>query len=89
MLNKNKIPFIQHTMMTHVIEQSGKVVGAVGFQVTTGAIITVHAKAVIMCTGTGSIQPTGHCTGSDTFDGEYIATTHGSIPTRATLTTYG
>lgn len=71
-LNDNDIPYVEHTMVTNVIEQDGRVVGAVGFHVPSGAIITCHAKAVIMCMGGGAYKPTGFPTGENTFDGEYI-----------------
>jgi succinate dehydrogenase/fumarate reductase flavoprotein subunit len=73
MLDKNGIPWLQHVMITNVVVQDGKCVGATGFQFTTGAIITVHAKAVVMAMGNGCIIPTGHPIGDNTFDGEYIA----------------
>jgi succinate dehydrogenase/fumarate reductase flavoprotein subunit len=73
MLDKNEIPWLQHVMITSVIVQDGKCVGAIGFQFTTGAVITVHAKAVVMAMGNGCIIPTGHPIGDNTFDGEYIA----------------
>ena len=73
MLDKNGIPWLQHVMITNVIVQDGQCVGAIGFQVTTGAMITVHAKAVVMAMGNGAIISTGHPIGDNTFDGEYIA----------------
>ena len=73
MLDKNQIPWLQHVMVNHVIVQDGKCVGAIGFQFTTGATITFHAKAVVMAMGNGCIIPTGHPIGDNTFDGEYIA----------------
>ena len=72
MLDKNGIPWLQHVMITNVMVQDGKCVGAIGFQVTTGAIVTVHAKAVVMAMGNGDIISTGHPIGDNTFDGEYI-----------------
>jgi len=73
MLDKNGIPWLQHVMITNVVVQDNKCVGAIGLQFTTGAIITVHAKAVVMAMGNGCITPTGHPIGDNTFDGEYIA----------------
>jgi succinate dehydrogenase/fumarate reductase flavoprotein subunit len=72
-LDKNGIPWLQHVMVNNVIVQDGRCVGAFGFQFTTGAIITVHAKAVVMAMGNGCVIPTGHPIGDNTFDGEYIA----------------
>ena len=41
--------------------------------VPSGAIITCHAKSVVMAMGGGCYKPTGFPTGGVTFDGEYIA----------------
>jgi len=72
-LNDNNIPWLQHVMVTNIIIQDGKCAGAVGFQFTTGEIITVHAKAVVLAAGNGCIIPTGHLNGDNTFDGEIMA----------------
>ncbi len=71
-LKDNGIAYIDHTMITDVIEEDGKVVGAMGFDVPSAAVVTIHARAVVMCTGGGSYKPSGFPTGGDTFDGEYI-----------------
>ena len=72
-LDDNNIPWLQHVMVTNLIVQGGKCVGAIGFQFTTGAIITVHAKAVVLAAGNGCVTPTGHPIGDNTFDAEYMA----------------
>lgn len=77
LLIRNRIEFIEQTMITDVIEQDGQVIGAMGFHVPSGTIITIHAKATIMCTGAGSYKPTGFPTGSCTFDSEAIGYRHG------------
>ena len=71
-LKNNDITYAEHTMITNVIEQDGRVVGAIGFHVPSGAVITCHAKAVVMCMGGGCYKPTGFPVGEDSFDGEYI-----------------
>lgn len=73
MLDNNGIPWLQHVMVTNIVVQGGKCVGAVGFQFTTGEYITVHAKAVILAAGNGCIIPTGHPIGNNTFDSEWMA----------------
>lgn len=73
MLDREGIPWLQHVMMNKIIVQDGRAVGAVGFQFTTGEIITVHAKAIVLAAGNGAITPTGHPVGDNTFDGEYMA----------------
>ncbi len=72
-LDRYKIPFLEHTMVTDVLRREGRVSGVVGFHVPSGQVIAVNAKAVILATGGGSYKPAGYPTGGDTFDGEYIA----------------
>lgn len=72
-LDRYEIPFLQHTMVTEVIADGGKVRGVIGFHVPSGQVITVHAKAVILATGGGCIRPAGYPVGGNSFDGEYIA----------------
>lgn len=72
-LKRYEIPFLQHTMVTDVIVDGGKVKGVMGLHVPSGQVITVHAKAVILATGGGCIRSAGHPVGGNTFDGEYIA----------------
>ena len=71
-LSDNGIECVARTMITNVISEDGKVIGAMGFDVPSGALVTFHAKAVVMCTGGGSYKPSGFPTAGDTFDGEYI-----------------
>jgi len=72
-LNNNGISWLQHVMITKVIVQNGKCVGAVGFQHTNGDILKFHAKAVILAAGNGDVISTGHPLGDNTFDGEFMA----------------
>lgn len=76
-LNKSDIDYIDHTMIIDVIEEDGSILGAVGIHVPSGAVVTVKAKATLLCTGAGSYKPTGFPTGSCTFDGEAIGYRHG------------
>lgn len=72
-LESKGIEYADYTMITNVIIEDGRVCGAVGFHVPSGAVITCHAKAVVMCMGGGCYKPTGFPVGGVTFDGEYIA----------------
>ena len=72
-LKDKGVEFADYTMVTSVIVENNKVCGAIGFHVPSGAIITCHAKAVVMAMGGGCYKPTGFPTGGVTFDGEYIA----------------
>ena len=68
-LERKGVEVRYHTMITNVIEQGGKVVGAVGFHVPSGAVITCHAKAVIMAMGGGVYKPAGWPTSGISHDG--------------------
>lgn len=41
-------------MMCELLKQDGRIVGAMGFNTTSGKLYTIKAKATIMCTGAGS-----------------------------------
>ncbi len=71
------IDFVPHTMIMDILEADGRIAGAIGMEVESGTLITFYAKAVVMCTGSGSYKPAGFPTASDTFDGEYIGYMHG------------
>lgn len=73
LLDEKGIPYVDHTMINEVILEEGRAVGAVGLHVTSGAIITINAKSIVMAMGGGSYKPSGFPTGTNTFDGEYIA----------------
>lgn len=72
-LDKYEIPFLEHTMITDVLLEKGRVAGVIGFHVPSGGVLTVKAKSIVMATGGGCYKPTGYPVGSDTFDGEYMA----------------
>lgn len=76
-LNAAEIPFVERCMVMDIVEDGGKVVGAMGLDVMSGTVMTFHAKSVILATGTGCYKPAGFPTAGDTFDGEYIGFTHG------------
>lgn len=76
-LDSHGIPFVPQVMIMDVIEDNGKVTGAIGLHYKSGAILKFHAKAVILCTGSGTYKPSGVPISEDTYDGEYIGYMHG------------
>ncbi len=76
-LNRYDIPVLEHTMVTDLLIEDGQVCGVMAMHVQSGEIIVIHAKAVVMATGGGSYKPTGYPTGTNTFDGEYMAFEYG------------
>lgn len=61
-----------HTMVIDVIRQNGRAAGAIGFHVPSGAIVTCHAKAVVMCMGSGIYKPAAFPLSGDSYDGVAI-----------------
>jgi succinate dehydrogenase/fumarate reductase flavoprotein subunit len=68
-LEEKGIEVRYHTMVTNVIEQGNRVVGAIGFHVPSGAISTFHAKAVVMAMGGGIYKPAGWPSSGISHDG--------------------
>lgn len=67
------VQYVVRTMITNLIKEDDRIVGAMGFDVPSGSVMNFSARSVVLCTGGGSYKPAGYPTGSDTFDGEYIA----------------
>lgn len=73
LLQDKEIPFVAHTMIVDLIQEDGRIIGAMGLHVPSGTVITFHAKAVILCVGGGSYKNGGWPVSGDTFDGEWMA----------------
>jgi succinate dehydrogenase/fumarate reductase flavoprotein subunit len=67
------INIIEKTMITNLIKQDGKVVGAVGFPVDKDKATVIKAKAVVLCSGAGSFKAPGFFANSITHDGDAMA----------------
>lgn len=77
-LQDRGITVVEHTMLVDITtNEAGAVTGGVAMHVKSGTFITISAKSVVLCTGTGSMKSTGYPTSEDTFDGEYICYNHG------------
>ncbi len=63
---KSGVSIIDRVMVTDLINQDGNIVGAVGFHIRTGDFYVFKAKAVIICTGGGTLS-------LSTYDGEAMA----------------
>lgn len=72
LVRDNNIPVVNRAMITNIITRDGKVTGAMGFDVPSGAVMTFHAKAVLLCTGGGNYRNSGYPLSGVTFDGEYM-----------------
>jgi succinate dehydrogenase/fumarate reductase flavoprotein subunit len=72
-LKARNIPIIERVMLTHLLEEDGRVVGAMGLFIDKNESIAIHAKSVILCTGASGFKPTGWQIGSLTSDGDAMA----------------
>ena len=76
-LTNKKIDYVDRTMILDVVEQDGRVTGAIGMHVPSATIVTFKARAVILCTGIGSYKNAGYPVSGCSFDHEWIAWRHG------------
>ena len=51
MLRKSSVKVMEHTMITRLLKEEGRTVGAVALDEYTGAVSVIEAGAVILCTG--------------------------------------
>ncbi|VGO20321.1 FAD-dependent oxidoreductase [Pontiella sulfatireligans] len=72
-LKERNIPVIERCMLTHLLEEGGRVAGAAGLFIDQNESIAIHAKSVILCTGASGFKPTGWQIGSLTSDGDAMA----------------
>lgn len=77
-LDEAGVTVLDHTMLIDVVENAeGAVVGAVALHYRSETVITIAAKATVLCTGNGVIKPMGYPVGADTFDGVWVGYQHG------------
>ncbi|CAH0529531.1 FAD-dependent oxidoreductase [Vibrio hippocampi] len=69
------VNLLERVMVTTLIKQEDKVVGAVGFHMESGRPYAILAKATVMCAGPASFKPLGmgYPCSSTTADGDAMA----------------
>ena len=73
-LSNEGVTVADHVMVTSLVTTNdGSICGAVGLHFQSGTAITFHAKAVVLCAGSGTYKASGFVLGGDTFDGQYMA----------------
>ena len=72
-LSERQIPVEERIMITHLLKEKGRVVGASGFMVDDERVIHYLAKSVILCTGSGGFKPNGFPMCDLTHDGTIMA----------------
>ena len=72
-LKERGIAIVERVMLTHLLKEDGRVVGAMGLFIDKNETLVVHAKSVILCTGASGFKPAGWQIGSLTSDGDAMA----------------
>lgn len=63
----------ERVMITHLLKESGNIVGASGFSLDENKLIHYQAKSVVLCTGAGGFKPNGFPICDLTHDGTIMA----------------
>jgi succinate dehydrogenase/fumarate reductase flavoprotein subunit len=73
-LLKKGIKLVERVMVTELIKSNDKVCGAVGFSLDTdNKAVVFKAKAVLLCSGSGALKPSGFPVAPLTHDGDGMA----------------
>ena len=72
-IEERNIPVQERIVITHLIKEEEKIVGAAGFSVDKQKVIFYEAKSVILCTGAGGFKPNGFPICDLTHDGTIMA----------------
>jgi len=72
-LKERGIAIVERVMLTHLLKEDGRVVGAMGLFIDKNETLVVHAKSVVLCTGASGFKPAGWQIGSLTSDGDAMA----------------
>jgi succinate dehydrogenase/fumarate reductase flavoprotein subunit len=67
------VTIVDRVMITDLLKDDGNVIGAVGFHTANADFHIFHAKATVMCTGTGNLGASTHLERPLTYDGEAMA----------------
>ncbi len=72
-IEERNIPLQERIMITHLLKEQGRVVGASGFSLDENRIIHYRAKTVVLCTGSGGFKSSGFPLCDVTHDGTIMA----------------
>ncbi len=72
-IEERGIPLHERIMITHLLKEQGRVVGASGFSLDDNQVIHFRAKTVVLCTGSGGFKSSGFPLCDLTHDGTIMA----------------
>ena len=80
-IEKRDIPVLERIVITHLIKEEGKIIGAAGFSLDDEKVHFFSAKSVVLCTGAGGFKPNGFPICDLTHDGTVMAYKIGAFVT--------
>ncbi|MFA0438742.1 fumarate reductase [Vibrio sp. 10N.286.49.C2] len=80
-MESRNVPLQERIMITHLMKEDGRVVGAAGFSMDENKVIFYNAKTVVLCTGSGGFKPNGFPMCDLTHDGTIMAYDIGAVVT--------
>ena len=72
-MNERNIPIRERIMITHLMKEKGRIVGAAGFSLDEEKLHFFKTKSIILCTGAGGFKPNGFPICDLTHDGTIMA----------------
>lgn len=72
-IEERNIEVQERIVITHLVKENNKIVGAAGFSVDKEKVLFYEAKSVILCTGAGGFKPNGFPICDLTHDGTIMA----------------
>jgi succinate dehydrogenase/fumarate reductase flavoprotein subunit len=72
-LKERGIKIVQRVMVTNLLLNKGRVVGAMGFHMESDETLVFRTKATILCTGAGAYKAPAYPVHCSTFDGDAMA----------------
>lgn len=72
-IEERNIQVQERIIITHLVKEDDKIVGAAGFSVDKEKVLFYEAKSVILCTGAGGFKPNGFPICDLTHDGTIMA----------------
>jgi succinate dehydrogenase/fumarate reductase flavoprotein subunit len=72
LLGKN-IKLLERVMVTELIKNEERICGAVGFSLDDEKAVVIKSKAVLLCSGSGALKPSGFPVSPLTHDGDAMA----------------
>ena len=72
---------VDRFMVTELLRQDGRVIGALGFHLEDNELRVIRAKCTVVCAGGGGFRPVGYPTHELTADGHVMAYEAGAVIT--------